>query len=101
LTPTTGAPRTVRCRVVVHGLVQGVWFRESCRRMASELGVTGWVRNRLDGTVEALFQGAEPAVARAVSWCRTGPPRADVTDIDVTEEPAGDDLDVAAGFRVR
>ncbi len=75
----------VRVHVVVHGLVQGVWFRESCRRTASDLGVAGWVRNRADSTVEAELEGPEPAVARVVAWCRQGPPRADVTGIDVTE----------------
>ena len=84
-------------RVVVRGLVQGVWYRESCRRVATELGVTGWVRNRADGAVEAHFEGRERDVARAVAWCRDGPPAADVTAVDVTpEEPAG-----TIGFRVR
>ena len=55
-------------------------------RQAREAGVTGWVRNRSDGTVEAAFEGPLEAVARCVSWCRMGPPRADVTGIDVTEE---------------
>jgi acylphosphatase len=91
------APRTVRFAVVVRGDVQGVWFRESCRRQASELGVAGWVRNRADGSVEAHFEGPEPSVARVVAWCRVGPPAAEVTGIDVTEEaPEG-----ALGFQVR
>ena len=90
-------PDRVRYQVVVRGSVQGVWFRESCRRVASELGVTGWVRNRPDGTVEAHFEGRETDVARAVAWCRTGPPSAEVTGVDVTpEEPEG-----GAGFQVR
>jgi acylphosphatase len=72
--------------VIVHGFVQGVWFRESCKRMAEEHGVVGWVRNRSDGTVEAVFEGDPHAVAIVVSWCRIGPPRADVTRIEVTEE---------------
>ena len=87
----------VRYRVIVRGFVQGVWFRESCRRHASELGLTGWVRNRADGTVEAHFEGREADVARAVSWCRAGPPAAEVTGVDVTpEEPEG-----VPGFQVR
>ena len=91
----TGA--VMRARVVVHGLVQGVWFRESCRREAEEQGVTGWVRNRSDGSVEAVFEGDAQPVSVLVSWCRVGPPRADVTSIDVTEElPEG-----LAGFSVR
>ena len=77
----------IRVHVVVHGFVQGVWFRDSCVRVARDEGVAGWVRNRADGTVEALFEGAAESVARCVSWCRMGPPRADVTGIDVREEP--------------
>jgi acylphosphatase len=80
------AGRVTRIRVIVHGLVQGVWFRESCKRMAEEHGVVGWVRNRDDGTVEAVFEGDQHAVASLASWCRVGPPRADVTRIEVTEE---------------
>jgi acylphosphatase len=87
----------VRARVVVHGRVQGVWFRESCRRLAQEQGVAGWVRNRNDGTVEAVFEGPPQLVSVMVSWCRLGPPRAEVTSIDVTEE----DSEGVVGFRVR
>ena len=72
--------------MIVHGWVQGVWFRESCKRMAEEHGVVGWVRNCEDGTVEAVFEGDAHAVSVLVSWCRIGPPRADVTRIEVTEE---------------
>ena len=88
---------TARYRVVVRGLVQGVWFRDSCRRVAMDEGVAGWVRNRSDGTVEAVFEGPLDAVARCVSWCRMGPPRAEVDSIDVSEEPA----EGIAGFSVR
>ncbi len=77
----------VRYRVVVHGLVQGVWFRESCRLRAVELRLAGWCRNRADGTVEAVFEGREDDVAKAVSWCRAGPPAAEVTGVDVSPEP--------------
>ena len=86
----------IRIRVVVHGLVQGVWFRESCRRVAEEQGVAGWVRNRSDGTVEAVFEGDPQPVSVVVSWCRIGPPRAEVTGIDVAEETPED----VVGFRV-
>jgi acylphosphatase len=86
----------IRCRVVVRGRVQGVWFRETCRRQALAAGVSGWVRNRPDGEVEAAFEGEREAVERMVDWCRTGPPRAVVTGIEVTDEPLiGDE-----GFRV-
>jgi acylphosphatase len=77
----------VRARVVVRGVVQGVWYRDSCVRVARDEGVAGWVRNRSDGTVEAAFEGPIESVARCVSWCRLGPPRAEVTGIEVTEEP--------------
>jgi acylphosphatase len=86
-----------RVRVIVSGRVQGVWFRESCRREAEERGVAGWARNRADGTVEAVFEGQESAVAQVVAWCRIGPPRAVVTGVDVVEEPPEE----LVGFRVR
>ena len=86
-----------RARVIVHGRVQGVWFRESTRREADMRRVDGWVRNRYDGTVEAVFEGEAHAVAQMVAWCRNGPDRADVTEIEVFEdEPAG-----VPGFVVR
>jgi acylphosphatase len=87
----------VRYRVVVRGRVQGVWFRESCRRRAVDLGLSGWVRNRGDGAVEAEFEGPEANVAQAVAWCRVGPPAADVAGIEVTPVAATG----AAGFAVR
>ena len=87
----------VRAHVVVTGLVQGVWYRESCRREADARGVTGWVTNRMDGTVEAVFEGPERAVAEVVAWCRMGPPRAEVTGIEVRQEPP----EGLVGFRVR
>lgn len=77
-------------RVVVHGLVQGVFFRDSCRREARAAGVTGWVRNARDGTVEALFEGPEDAVQRMLDWAAHGPPYARVDQVEVTEEqPTG------------
>jgi len=86
----------VRRRVVVSGRVQGVWFRESCREEAAAAGVSGSVRNRNDGRVEAVFEGEADAVLALVTWCRAGPPRAVVTGVDVTdEEPTGEQ-----GFRV-
>jgi acylphosphatase len=83
--------------VVVRGIVQGVYFRDSLREAARRLPVAGWVRNRSDGSVEAVFEGPLAAVERLVEWCRTGPPRAQVDEIDVEwSEPEG-----LAGFRVR
>jgi acylphosphatase len=67
------------------GRVQGVWFRESMRREAERLGVVGWVRNRPDGSVEAVAQGAPEAVDALVAWARIGPPQARVERIVETE----------------
>ncbi|RIK99986.1 MAG: acylphosphatase [Proteobacteria bacterium] len=87
----------VRRRIVVHGRVQGVWFRDSTERQARALGVAGWVRNRRDGTVEAVFEGDARAVERAVAYCRQGPPRARVERVDVRDEPP----EGIAGFEIR
>lgn len=90
-------PHAVRKRVVISGLVQGVWFRASAREEAALQGVAGWVRNLPGGQVEAVFEGEPDAVDRMVSWARSGPPRARVEHVDVTEEqPEG-----LAGFSVR
>lgn len=81
----------VRYRVVVSGRVQGVWYRESCRRQAEAAGVAGWVRNNVDGTVEAVLEGDIAAVERVVDWMRRGPRHAAVTGVDVkAETPSGD-----------
>ncbi len=89
--------RAIRVRVVVTGRVQGVWFRDSCQDGARALGVTGFVRNRADGSVEAEFEGPEAAVERMVEWCRRGPTRARVDAVN-TERIA---TVGAPGFRVR
>ena len=81
---------TVRKRVRAHGRVQGVFFRDSVRRAAEAAGVAGWAANRPDGTVEAVFEGAEDAVERLVALCRGGPGHAEVARLDVAdEEPEG------------
>jgi acylphosphatase len=88
--------RTVRYRAVVHGRVQGVLFRDSTRRHAEEHGVAGWVRNAPDGTVEAVFEGPEPAVAAMLRFTALGPPEAEVDRIVAGEEsPEG-----LQGFRI-
>jgi acylphosphatase len=88
---------TVRRRVVVSGRVQGVWFRESCRREADARRVSGWVRNRPDGKVEAVFEGAADDVEALVGWCSIGPIRARVVRVEVIEELAAGE----SGFAVR
>ena len=87
----------VRHRVVVSGRVQGVFFRDSCERLATGLGVSGWVRNRPDGTVEVVAEGERGAVEELLAWCRHGPPRARVDRVEVTDEPVA----AERGFQVR
>jgi acylphosphatase len=87
----------IRCRAIVHGRVQGVFYRDTCRGVAADLGVTGWVRNRSDGTVEVVAEGPRDAVDRLLAWCRTGPPHARVDRVEISDErPVGEQ-----GFRVR
>ncbi|TMH67970.1 MAG: acylphosphatase [Betaproteobacteria bacterium] len=74
-------------RIVIRGQVQGVGFRFALVDAARESGVAGWVRNRFDGTVEALVQGESRATERMIEWCRRGPPGARVIDVDVTDVP--------------
>jgi acylphosphatase len=81
---------TVARRVVISGHVQGVFFRDTTRREANRHGVAGWVRNCVDGTVEAHFEGDGAAVEELVRWCRQGPRYATVQDVRVEDaEPAG------------
>ena len=88
---------TVRRRVVVRGEVQGVFFRDSTRDEAESRGVSGSVTNRDDGAVEAVFEGPRDAVEALVAFCRDGPSRARVEDVEVIEEePEG----WSGGFRV-
>ncbi len=80
----------VRYRVLVSGQVQGVFFRDSCQRMALAHGVSGWVRNLPDGRVEAIFEGPAEGVSRLVEWSRHGPSRAAVAGVAVqAEQPEG------------
>ena len=78
--------------VVVHGSVQGVFFRVETRERARSLGLAGWVRNAGNGTVEAAFEGDDERVESMVDWCRRGPAGARVEEVEVTwVEPAGED----------
>jgi acylphosphatase len=87
----------VRRRVVAHGRVQGVFFRDSARERAHAHGVAGWVRNRSDGAVEAVLEGPRERVERVVRFLETGPPQARVENVEVDEEsPEG-----LTGFEVR
>ena len=86
-----------RRHVVISGDVQGVSFRDETRKEAEQAGLAGWVRNRDDGSVEAVFEGDADAVDRLVEWCRSGPSSADVDDVEVTEAEAQGE----SGFDVR
>jgi len=88
--------RTAR-RLVIRGWVQGVWFRESMRREAEALGVAGWVRNRTDGTVEALVEGTPEAVDAIVRWAHRGPETAEVIAVEHATVPVQN----LAGFEKR
>lgn len=87
----------IRRHVVVSGTVQGVFFRDTCRRMAAEHAVAGWVGNRPDGTVEAVFEGEPERVATLMDWVREGPPLATVDTMTVQEE----EPEALTGFEVR
>jgi acylphosphatase len=76
----------IRRRVIVRGQVQGVFFRDTVRRKARETGVAGWVRNRSDGAVEAVFEGDPAAVEQMVALSRQGPPQAIVESVELVDE---------------
>ena len=82
---------------MVNGRVQGVFFRDSVRQRAREHGVAGWVTNRSDGAVEAVLEGRPEDVDRMLEFIRTGPPHAQVQDVEVSEEPP----EGLSGFSVR
>jgi acylphosphatase len=73
----------IRVHVRVHGLVQGVYYRATAQEEAVRLGLVGWVRNRTDGTVEAVAEGDEAAIESFLAWCRRGPERARVDQLEV------------------
>ncbi len=79
-------PESTRRRVVAHGRVQGVFFRDSVQERASSEGVAGWVTNRDDGAVEAVFEGDPEAVDALVAFMGSGPESAQVQDVEVTDE---------------
>jgi acylphosphatase len=76
----------IRAHAIISGRVQGVFFRMETKRAAQRFGVFGWVRNRRDGTVEALFEGDNHQVDAILDWCKQGPPHANVTDVEIIRE---------------
>ena len=95
--PDASARPAIRRHVVVSGLVQGVFFRDSTRREAERLGIAGWVRNVDDGTVEAVFEGEASAVEDMLGFCRRGPERARVDKVEVAEQA----VEGLRDFRIR
>jgi len=87
-----------RAHIVVNGDVQGVFFRQETKNRADESNVKGWVRNRNDGTVEAVFEGEEQDVKVLIDFCKRGPPRATVTNVDVKFEAYTDEF---KDFKIR
>lgn len=87
----------IRRRVIVHGFVQGVFFRDTLHRRAASLGVSGWARNTSEGTVEAVFEGEPDAVEWMVALSREGPHGARVDRVEVLDEP----LEGLSGFLIR
>ena len=77
----------LRVHVVISGRVQGVWFRASTRDKAQQLGLTGWVKNTVEGNVEAVFEGKEQQVQQMIDWCHRGPPHARVDNVEVQKKP--------------
>jgi len=78
--------KKLRAHVLIKGRVQGVFFRAEIRSQAYGLGLTGWVRNRWDGNVEAFFEGEDQKVRKMIAWCHKGPPAAMVEDVEVKWE---------------
>jgi acylphosphatase len=76
----------IRAHAIIRGRVQGVFFRMETVRAAQRIGVSGWVRNLRDGTVEAVFEGDKTRIDAILSWCKEGPPHAHVTDVKVDFE---------------
>lgn len=76
----------VRSHLIVEGRVQGVWFRDSTKREANRLNITGWVKNRYDGNVELIAEGSKENVAELTEWCHIGPPAARVTGVNESIE---------------
>lgn len=87
----------IRRRVLVSGEVQGVFFRDTCRHVAGQQGVAGWVRNLPDGRVEAVFEGDAENVERLVRWAHRGPSQAGVVAVEVHDEP----VEGLAAFEIR
>ena len=81
----------IRAHLIIEGRVQGVWFRDSTRNEATRLNLTGWVKNRFDGSVELVAEGSREEVKKLIEWCHHGPPGARVTMVhEIKEDYTGE-----------
>ena len=96
--PSETKAKKNRARVLISGRVQGVWYRGSTKQQADDLGLTGWVRNCRSGQVEVIVEGADAAIDKLISWCRTGPSMARVTDVQIDFDNYRGEF---VGFRVK
>lgn len=78
--------QNVRAHLIITGLVQGVYYRVSARKEALALGLTGWIKNRPDGAVEAAIEGNREKAVKFIDWCRQGPPKSQVSDVQLEWE---------------
>ncbi len=87
----------IRAHLIIEGMVQGVWFRDSTREEATRLDLTGWVKNRFDGNVEIVAEGPREKVEKLIEWCHHGPPIARVTKVHEIKEDFTGEFD---SFRI-
>lgn len=85
--------KKINFHVIISGRVQGVWFRQSTKQKAEQLGIKGWVRNKSDGTVEAVFEGETEAVSKMIDWCHQGPNLSKVKDVKTTRREVTEGLE--------
>jgi acylphosphatase len=83
----------IQVKLIIQGRVQGVFYRAHIQKAAKEIGVTGYVKNRPDGSVEAVFQGGQASVDKMIQWCWTGSPACAVSDVSVEKNPILSDFE--------
>ena len=88
----------INVHVIISGRVQGVWYRASTKQKAEQLGITGWVKNTIEGGVEAVFEGEEKIIEDMIKWCYNGPPNAMVKDVKVKRQTLINDFN---GFSIK
>jgi len=96
--PSDPKSKKSRAHLFISGHVQAVWYRASTKQQADNLGLTGWVRNCKSGQVEIIVEGADVSIDKLISWCRTGPSMAQVTDVRIDFDDYRGEF---GGFRVK